>query len=127
MGKFVQRYGKLSRLFCLVLSLHILNCSIDPRDPEPSFVPEDLSINEIESIAEFFAEVVFEFTDAIPEHDEADTDHGTIDFNKIFFPGPDSPACPLPTITFTHDEYFILNDNRVGILAARESSPPPKV
>jgi hypothetical protein len=123
---FVRRYGKLSRLFCLLLSVHILNCSIDPRDREPSFIPEDLSINEIESIAEFFAESVFGFKNAIPEHDEADTDHGTIDLNKIFISAITAPLCPSPTVDTIHREYFIPNDNRPGIVSAEKSSPPPK-
>lgn len=123
---FVRRYGKLSRLFCLLLSVHILNCSIDPRDREASFVPEDLSINEIESIAEFFAESVLGFKDAIPEHDEADTDHGTIDLNKVFISHLSAPVCPELIVTLAHRKYFIPNDNPPGIISGEKSSPPPK-
>jgi hypothetical protein len=126
MRAFAQRYRKISRLFCFLLSLHILNCSIDPRDREPFYVPEDLSINEIESITEFLAESVFGFKDAVPEHDEADTEHGTIDLNKIFISIFTPPICPEPTVTPACCEYFIPNDNRHGIISSEKSSPPPK-
>lgn len=81
-----NKYAGITRIICFVFALHILNMSIDPRDPQPDSVPEDLTINEIESITEFFAEVVFGIKNAFAEHDERDAnDSGTLDLCKIFF------------------------------------------
>lgn len=58
------------RSFWLVFTLHILNCSVDTPDGTPSYQPEDLTINDIETIYELIAEKVLGFTNAVPEHDE---------------------------------------------------------
>jgi len=60
------------RLFSAFMVLHILNLSMDATDVSPDAVPEDLSFNEIESIAEFILEDIFHIYNALPEHDEQD-------------------------------------------------------
>jgi hypothetical protein len=84
--KLISRsYIRSYRIFCLLFALHFLNVSIDSKDRHPDFVPEDLSLNDIESIAEFLTEVVFGWDDAFHEHDEDDSDgHETIDFYKFY-------------------------------------------
>jgi len=64
------------RLILIFLALHIFNCSIDAPDAFPNYVPEDLSINEMESVGELMLEKVFGFTTALPEHDENDQEEG---------------------------------------------------
>jgi hypothetical protein len=69
----------------LLFVLHFLNLSIDARDAKPDTVPEDLALNDIESLTEFIAEVVFNWHDAFTEHDEHDGDGGgTADFFKFY-------------------------------------------
>ncbi len=71
MTLFGARYRAFCRILCCILALHLLNYSIDPQDPE--FVPEDISFNEIESIAELVAEV-FGLEAFFEDFDENDTD-----------------------------------------------------
>ena len=73
----------ISRIICIAFALHIFNMSIDPPDAKPHNIPEDLSINEIESILEFALENVMGIKNAIPEHDEPDEDKSTVDSQKI--------------------------------------------
>jgi hypothetical protein len=82
---FRYRHTTFARLICLLLALHLLNLSIDPRDAQPDSVPEDLSLNDIETITEFFAEVILNRVDAFQEHDEKDNgDGGAVDAYKYF-------------------------------------------
>lgn len=59
---------------------------MDTPDPDPDSVPEDLTVNDIESIVEFVLEDVMDIKNAIAEHDEPDEpDGGTLDMKKIDF------------------------------------------
>ncbi|ALJ03648.1 hypothetical protein APS56_00125 [Pseudalgibacter alginicilyticus] len=61
-----------------LIGLHLLNISVDSKDPNPEHIPEDLSFNDQESIIEIVVEKVLGFEDAIKEYD----DHDTEDHNK---------------------------------------------
>jgi hypothetical protein len=61
------------------MALHIFNCSIDVRDAKPDYIAEDLSYNEIESIVELVLENVLGLENAVAEHEEHDTDDGSIE------------------------------------------------
>ncbi len=56
------------------MGLYLLNISVDVSDPNPQFVPEDLSINDQESIVEMIVEKVLGYENAIEEHDDHDTE-----------------------------------------------------
>lgn len=60
------------------MGLYLLNISVDTADPNPEHIPEDLSINDQESIIEIVLEKVLGYEDAIKEYD----DHDTEDHNK---------------------------------------------
>src|ERR1035437_5545265 len=65
------------KIICFLFALHILNVSVDPPDPEPEWVPEDLSVNEMESISEIICEQILHIDNAFPEQDDQDNaDHG---------------------------------------------------
>lgn len=55
-----------------IMGLYLLNISVDPADPLPDHIPEDLSFNEQESIIEIIVEKVLGFEDAIKEYDDHD-------------------------------------------------------
>jgi hypothetical protein len=61
-----------------LLGLFLLNISVDTEDPNPEYLPEDLSINDQESIIEIIVEQVLGYEDAFKEYD----DHDTEDHNK---------------------------------------------
>jgi hypothetical protein len=62
----------ISRILILLLVVHVLNLSIDAPDPLPDYIPEDMSVNDIETIAEYVLEKYLDIDNALPEHDEDD-------------------------------------------------------
>lgn len=75
------RESTFNRLVWLFFALFILNFSIDVPDTDTDSVSENLAYNDIESISEFVLESVLGFENAIPEHDEDDSDEKK-DFHK---------------------------------------------
>ena len=73
----IVRHNLFLRCLWGFLALWIFNCSIDVPDYFCDEIPEDLSFNDIESVYEFFLEVVFEIDNAVPEHDEDDSEDGS--------------------------------------------------
>ena len=60
------------------MGLYFFNISIDTADPNPEHIPEDLSINDQESIIEIVVEKILGYEDAIKEYDDHDPeDHNT--------------------------------------------------
>jgi hypothetical protein len=79
------RHHIIFRLICLLMAFHIFNCSVDTPDAKPDYIPEDLSYNDIESVAELILEEVLNIENAIAEHDEKDTEDGnSFDLKKDF-------------------------------------------
>ena len=120
-------YGRFYRIVCLLLALHFLNLSIDSKDPNPDSIPEDLSFNDIESITEFVAEIVFGWHDTFEEHDERDSDEGgALDFYKFY--------CSNHVVNITHHtfsillstEFYIRNSDNVLAPVRDIHSPPPR-
>ncbi|MGG8495222.1 hypothetical protein ACQY1Q_02290 [Tenacibaculum sp. TC6] len=69
-----------------LMGLYLLNFSVDPVDLYPEQIPEDLSINEQESIIEIIVEQILGYEDAIGEYDDTDTeDYGEKTTIKIDF------------------------------------------
>jgi len=114
------------RIFSFVMALHVFNLSIDTRDAHPDCVPEDLSINDQETVFEFIMESVLGYENAVAEHDEQDSeDGGTLDFNKIkiyFAPSGKIEITHTETVqkVFTEPRSFFSDHT------ADPTSPPPK-
>ncbi|UII77647.1 hypothetical protein LV716_07730 [Flagellimonas sp. HMM57] len=60
------------RFFWGLMGVYLLNISVDTADPNPEHIPEDLTINDQESIIEIAIEKILGFEDAIPEYDDPD-------------------------------------------------------
>lgn len=56
------------------MGLYLLNISVDAPDLNPENIPEDLSINDQESIVEIVVEKILGFGDVIKEYDDNDTE-----------------------------------------------------
>ncbi|WP_289039815.1 hypothetical protein [uncultured Zobellia sp.] len=68
------------------MGLYLLNLSVDPADPNPAYIPEDLTINDQESIVEIIIEKILGYENAIEECDDNDTtDHNKNTNLKIEF------------------------------------------
>lgn len=120
-------YSFLSRFLCLFLALYILNFSVDPRDADPDFIPEDLSFNDIESFSELVLEDIFDFTNAFEEHDERDGEDGTIDLTKEFcFENQHAVSICVPFNKIISKTYHIHDTKEIASLAVDVMSPPPK-
>ena len=64
------RKNIIYRLFWVLIVINLINLSIDPPDLRPFWEPEDLTVNEMESIIEVVLEIFLGIDDAISEHDE---------------------------------------------------------
>ena len=126
MSELRNSYGRLSRIICFLLAVHLFNFSIDPQDRQPDFTSEDLSINDIESITEFLAEVVFGLDNFFAEHDEADNNEGALDFSKAFFLNGCLHHAILSSYTTVVTRYLVEDSSCFSILAREISSPPPE-
>jgi hypothetical protein len=120
-------YARLYRIACLLLALHFFNLSIDARDPNPDSIPEDLTFNDIESVTEFVAEVLFGSHNAFEEHDERDSDEGgSLDFYKFY-------CSNQPVLITQHafslplsPEFYVRNSDNVLAPVKDIHSPPPR-
>ncbi len=63
------------------MALYFLNISVDTTDRHPNFIPENLSINDQESIIEIVVEKVLGYEDAIKEYDDHDEEDHTYKAN----------------------------------------------
>ena len=119
-------YSQLKRLGCVLLALHFLNCSIDPRDTNPESVPEDLRINDLETVTEFLTEEIFGFTNAFAEHDENDAGaESTVGAVKFYF----SNYSIVLSVLYCQDTMppIAQTDHLLIPTRCREvSSPPPR-
>lgn len=118
-----------TKLLWGLMGLYLLNISVDTADPNPDHIPEDLSLNDQESIIEIIVEQVLGYDDAIKEYDDHDTeDHDKKKNVKIVL---------LVYISDTNDvahHQFIERKKLFPDLEARLASgfkeidsPPPKV
>ncbi|WP_417559017.1 hypothetical protein [Mesoflavibacter zeaxanthinifaciens] len=72
------RNSVFTKILWGIMGLYMLNISVDPADPNPEQIPEDLTFNDQESIIEIIIEKVLGYEDAIKEYDDYDTeDHNT--------------------------------------------------
>ena len=72
------RNSVFTKIFWGLMGLYLLNISVDTADPNPEHIPENLSINDQESIVEIVVEKILGYENAIEEYD----DHDTEDHNK---------------------------------------------
>jgi hypothetical protein len=56
------------------MALYMLNISVDAEDPNPQHLPENLAINDQESIIEIIVEQLLGYENAIEEYDDNDRD-----------------------------------------------------
>lgn len=63
------------KILWAIMGLFLLNISVDAKDPNPEHIPEDLSINDQESIVEILIEKVLGFENAFKEYDDHDTEN----------------------------------------------------
>ncbi len=116
----------ISKIICLLLALHIFNVCVDSPDAQPAYIPEDLSVNEMESVVEIVLEKGFEIENAISEHDEpVESDSQNIELSKHFKLYSNHYVISLTNHylgNIYHNSLYISPKYIVGI---QEINPPP--
>ncbi len=69
-----MRNSIFHKVLCGLLGLYLFNVSVDTADSNLSYVPEDLSFNDQESIVEMIVEQLPGYEDAIEEYDDNDSE-----------------------------------------------------
>jgi hypothetical protein len=69
------RNSLFTKIFWGIIGLFLLNISVDTEDPNSEHIPEDLSINDQESIVEIVLEQILGYEDAFKEYDDHDTEN----------------------------------------------------
>ncbi len=113
-----------------MMTVLFINTSIDPVDPEGDWVPEDLSVNEMETITEFVMEKVLGIDDCFQEKDDDDPDNSTgvhivkdfsqyvhVQYAIVLNPVELAETCPMPDYFKRFNSQFISEIN----------APPPKL
>lgn len=114
----------------LFMAIHILNFSIDSPDASPDSSPEDLRINDIESISELVIERILGFDNFVAEHDEQDSEQGlSFELDKIILFS--QPSICSSGISFIFSAGYpsripIFNENLNCQFLPRIISPPPR-
>lgn len=111
------------------MGFYLLNISVDTSDPQPDHIPEDLTINDQESIVEIIVEQILGYEDAIKEYDDNDTeDHNkktTIKIDLISLYTADCLSNELSMETqsnrFPEFDSYLLNGFQ------QLHTPPPKI
>lgn len=115
----------LFRFLTWVLAIYLLNISIDPQDISAPWQEENLYVNEIESVVELIAEEILNYSDAVPEHEDADGEkNAQVTFFKLF-----SPPVFLFTLFELQDKVKSPDANfpsRLIKQSADVAAPPPR-
>ncbi len=120
-------YGHFCRVLSLLLALHFFNLSIDPPDPHPNSVPEDLSINEMESIVELIMEGLFGLDDLIEEHDDNDDEPCFLDFGGVYFVKQQHLLSDNAIPCVAGDDFLEVDERMIYSISFKINSPPPEV
>ena len=123
---YISRFKKsrASVWLSLLVVACILNISIDPPDLHPH-IPENLAVNEIESIVEFALEVVCKIENSVPEAEDPDNEKfqnhlgSFVSSDKIEVISC-TPFCLIAGLIFPYST----QDPTKGIIS--KVSPPPK-
>lgn len=111
------------------MGLYLLNISVDPPEPYPNHMPENLAFNDQESIVEIVIEKILGFEDAIQEYDDNDAEDHTkksnskIDLIAVYNIDSHNKASFIDVIKEKFPEY----NSRIINGFQKRVTPPPKV
>ena len=116
----------LPKLLCVLMAFHLFNLSMDSKDAQPDFIPEDLAHNDLESISEFVTEVVFGVDNSFAEHDEDDQESAT--FHNLLKQLMCSVTADEISLSFDTAciRYYVMNARLVPSVISRIKVPPPQ-
>lgn len=112
-----------------LMSIYLLNLSVDTSDALPNHFPEDLTINDQESIIEIIVEQILGFENAIKEYDDVDNEEHNQKTNiklEIFDQKPNNYSITHPYIKESKEKFNDLKSHLTFGFHQLET-PPPKV
>lgn len=112
------------------MALYILNCSVDTKDINPNYIPENLAINDQETLLEIVIEKVLGFENAIPEYDDTDSENNSLVKKTIaiaFFIVPDFALDVNDSNYESTTENILLGNLHIIKPYFEIHSPPPEV
>lgn len=124
MTSIYQTFRRICNVICWVLTIHLVNYSIDPPHSPIIESKVDQTINEFESIAELIVEELFGYQDTFKDFDHV---NGEGDFANTFEYCSSRPILNNENISFYEMVRFpitgpaFLNSPEIGILV-----PPPE-
>ena len=110
------------------MGLYLLNISVDTADPNPNYIPEDLSFNDQESIIEIVVEQILGYENAFEEYDDHDREEHNKKKNvKIDFLVNQAIPNEIPRQLFIKKKRpFLDHEARLTNGFNEIASPPPK-
>jgi hypothetical protein len=111
------------------MSIYLLNLSVDTSDALPNHFPEDLTINDQESIIEIIVEQILGFENAIKEYDDIDNEEHNKKTNsklEIFDQKPINYCIRQPFIKESKQK-FNTQRSHLTLGFNQLETPPPKV
>lgn len=120
------RKGGFLHYFWMVMAFYILNCSVDTPDWNRNSVPENLLINDQESLVEIVTEKLLGFENAIPESDDADCDESSVKKNFSLDTFTLAIVLEMPKTTVFHKEFSHIYSERFLDVSKPQHSPPPE-
>lgn len=111
------------------MGLYLLNISVDSPDPNPEHIPEDLSINDQESIIEVVVEKILGFEDAFEEYDDHDSEdhHKKKPIEVVIFAQKIIYLATKESIIETIKEEFTDYNPYLTSGFQKLDTPPPKI
>ena len=116
------------RIFWGLIALYMLNICVDSPDLFPN-QPENLNINDQESVIELVVEQVLDLGDVIPEYDDNDTEEHTSSKTSVNL---DHFIVDKASIAFQQNFSLLKNQNTLFALAnfctlsLEVDAPPPR-
>lgn len=115
------------RLLWGLMALFFLNGSIDTPDINPSWIEEDLSINDQESLLELICESFLGYEEAFEEYDDMDSQEDENKSSRTFDWNASETIASLPFLNgFSNLELFKPYQNPNFSAALQRNTPPPK-
>ncbi len=111
------------------MGLYLLNISVDTPDPNPDYIPENLLINDQESIIEIVVEKILGYEDAIKEYDDNDKeDHNKNTYVKIDLIAQYHDGLSIiPSFNYTTRQKFTDPSIYLTNGFTKLDTPPPKI
>lgn len=110
-----------------IMGIYLFNISVDTIDSTPSHLPENLAINDQESIVEIIIEKILGYEDAIEEYDDNDTENQSeVSKVKIDLINQAPYLSKIPVLVINESSFKIFSNTKIHSGFYKKLTPPPK-